>query len=214
MLDRLPDDNYTKRPGSNVYNFIKLAADQFEIGENAIQTMKNWLDIDQAEGTTLDRIGKDVGQSRDGLNDIEYRSKIKIRINSNLSSGDIPTLNALFKAIYGGKFVGIQEGWNHVIAEPASLVVNVTSDAGVIESDIINSVTAGGVNIHLATEADGGTIKLVGKSYGFDVPLPITEMFTTEEITGVAIGDNIGIKAIGYGFDVPFPICGEFYAEP
>lgn len=211
LLKRLPS-NYKKGPDTQTYKMLKLAADQFENGDKTITKIKNWRDIDQAKGVVLDRIGNDVGQAREGLNDELYRQKIKIKIRSNLSGGDIETLNDLFASIYGEHFKGIEEGWSHVIAEPASVVVEVSEFAGSVDKDIVKGITAGGVKIHLATEAKGDTISLVGKSYSYDVPLPITEMFSTEGVQGIKIGEPVNMKYIAYGFAVPFPICGEFYS--
>lgn len=211
MKNRLTD-NYKKDKGSNVSNMIELIGTQANENELSYALMKKYNDIDLATGPTLDAHGNNVGLKRGSKSDDEYRKLIKIRIIANLSNGDIPTINKVLKAFMGDDFKGIQEGWSHPIGDPASIVINVGSHAGVIDFEIIKEVKAGGVGIHLATQVNGEEISLIGYSYNYDIPLPITEMFATEEANGISIGEPLNMNGLIFGFDVPLPICGEFYA--
>lgn len=162
MLNRLPDA-YNKSEQSGIFKTIKLASDQLAAGEKTLETIQEWRDIDQAQGSTLTKIGKDVGQPREGLDDEQYRQKIKIKIRSNLSGGEIETLNSIALVLLSDRFDGIQEGWdlpeNHPIGPtPAMMLFTVKADGvnyGIPMAEI-DEISAGGVaaNWELLIEND------------------------------------------------------------
>jgi hypothetical protein len=151
LLDKLPDI-YNKNEGSNVYNLIKLAADHIEKGEQVLELINDWRDIDQAQGNVLEKIGKEVGQARRGLDDDAYRQRIKIKIRANLSGGEIETLNTICGLLIGERFEGIQEGWtlplDHPIGpKPAMMLLTLRADGinmGIPMAEI-GEISAGGV---------------------------------------------------------------------
>jgi len=91
MLWRLTDV-FRKDPESNVGKLMAIFADQLQKLEQTVQRVEQWRDIDQAKGTTLDRIGENVGQPRGVATDEIYRILIKSKIARNLSKGDINTI--------------------------------------------------------------------------------------------------------------------------
>lgn len=151
LMDKLPDV-YNKSEQSGIYKIIKLAADQIAQGEDTLRLIQEWRDIDKAEGRTLDKLGKDVGQVREGLDDEQYRQVIKIKIRSNLSGGEIETLNSIAVVLAGDRFDGIREGWtlptDHPMGQrPAMMLFTIVAD-GVnfgIPMAAIDSISAGGV---------------------------------------------------------------------
>lgn len=151
MLNRLPDV-YNKSENSNVYKIIKLAADQLAAGEDTLRIIHDWKDIDQAQGSILDKLGKDVGQPREGLDDEQYRQKIKIKIRANLSGGEIETLNSICLVLLRDRFDGIREGWtlptSHPIGPQPAMVLFTVKNDGVnfgIPMAEIDDISAGGV---------------------------------------------------------------------
>lgn len=91
FIDRLTS-NYDKTPGGNVYNLAQLTATMLQENEDVLDTMGNWLDVDQAEGTTLDMHGADIEQDRGQSPDEVYRVLIKSKILRLLSDGAINTI--------------------------------------------------------------------------------------------------------------------------
>lgn len=91
MLSRLTD-NYNKDENSNVAKVIKLIADELEELTESTKRVRDWRDIDQAEGATLDRLGYNVQQFRGLAGDDIYRVLIKSRIARNRSDGSINTI--------------------------------------------------------------------------------------------------------------------------
>jgi hypothetical protein len=91
MLRRLTDV-FRKDPESNVGKLMAIFAGQLQKLEQTVQRVEEWKDIDQAEGTTLDRIGENVGQPRGVAADEIFRILIKSKIARNLSKGDINTI--------------------------------------------------------------------------------------------------------------------------
>lgn len=209
MLELLP--NSTDKP--EMRKIISLAARTIEEAEQTLETISRWRDIDQSEGVALDRLGKDVGQARRGMADPGYRRNIKLRIRSNLSGGEIETLNSIFSLLMGDGFLGLDEGWNHDIEKPATLVLNVAKDAGeLIDRKTLKIIKAGGVGIQQATTLKGQTLRLVGSSYTYDIQVPITAMYQTAEREGVGANADAVIGESSYTTNVYIPICGAFYA--
>lgn len=151
MIERLPDA-YNKNEGSNIYKMVKLAADQLQDGEDTLQLIHDWRDVDQAQGAALDKLGKDVGEPRQGLDDEAYRKRVKIKIRANLSGGEIETLNGICIVLLGERFDGIQEGWalsnDHPIGpKPAMMLFTLKAD-GVnygIPMALIDDISGGGI---------------------------------------------------------------------
>lgn len=153
LLDRLPG-HLNKEEGSNIYKVFKLLTYPLEQGNETLQTIQNWRDIDQAEGIALDKIGKDVGQPRGGYDDIEYRKRIKIKIRSNLSGGEIETLNSIATVMMGDRFQKVQEGWtlseSHPFKNQSAMLLVVAKANGVdygIPFAEIDGVKGGGISL-------------------------------------------------------------------
>lgn len=110
MISKLTD-LFVKNEDSNIGKIIRLISDELEQVQTALETTEEWRDIDKAEGTTLDLIGENVGQPRDNVADEEFRLLIKTKIFSNLSAGDIDSVNQILRIYLGNNFVSVQEGW-------------------------------------------------------------------------------------------------------
>lgn len=91
VIKRLTDV-FAKSPDSNIGKLIGIMTEQLQELEQTFERVRAWRDIDQAEGTTLDRIGSNVGQPRGVATDQVYRILIKSKIARNLSTGDINTI--------------------------------------------------------------------------------------------------------------------------
>ncbi|WP_284641178.1 hypothetical protein [Paenibacillus silviterrae] len=91
VLRRLTDV-FSKNPNSNIGKLLTIMADQIRELTETQNRIRDWRDIDQAQGTTLDRIGQNVGQPRGVATDEVYRILIKSKIARNLSTGDINTI--------------------------------------------------------------------------------------------------------------------------
>lgn len=91
LLEKLPS-NYYKETDGNLANLLSVVLEEIneiEQAQNKVITNKK---INEATGYSLDRIGKNVGQTRGGLDDESYRILIKAKIRANLSAGDINSL--------------------------------------------------------------------------------------------------------------------------
>ena len=91
MLDRLTD-NYTKNPNSRIGKLLLLFSEQLQELEETFNRIDAWRSIDEAEGATLDRIGRVVLQPRGAAKDEVYRILLKSKIARNLSTADINTV--------------------------------------------------------------------------------------------------------------------------
>lgn len=91
LINRLTD-NYNKNPQSNVYKTMQLVAVHAQENEDAYNAIQDWLDIDNAQGTTLDIRGKNFQQPRGQATDDIYRLMIKAKIKRNLSHATIDNI--------------------------------------------------------------------------------------------------------------------------
>ena len=113
QIVRLPD-SYAKSADSVIYRLLHLdAADRDEMRE-ALDRIRAWRSLDDAEGAALDLIGRDLDQTRGGMSDIEYRRRLRLRVATILSSGEIERFNEILDAFMGRAFIGLREGWTDV----------------------------------------------------------------------------------------------------
>lgn len=88
-------------PETNIGRLFKLVADGYEdIYENA-ELVKLWDDLDNAEGSVLDRHGANFGVSRGGASDDLYRIFIQVKMIAQLSGGDDASVLAAAAELLG-----------------------------------------------------------------------------------------------------------------
>lgn len=85
-------DVFSRNPDSNIGKLCQIMSAQFAKLHEANERIRLWRDVDQAEGTTLDLTGENVGQARGAATDEVYRIMIKSKVARNLSTSDINTI--------------------------------------------------------------------------------------------------------------------------
>lgn len=119
-------DVLTKNPSSNIGKLLAILADQLRQLEETHDRIRAWRDIDEAKGTTLDKIGTIVNQPRGVATDEVYRILIKSKIARNLSTGDINTIIQVLSVALNTdpSEIQIKEAWSDPVEpEPAALSV-------------------------------------------------------------------------------------------
>lgn len=91
MLKRFAD-TYNKSPDSNLGKLISILHGELATLDDTFTHIREWRSIDNAQGTTLDRIGTNVVQPRGAATDEVYRVLLKSKIARNLSKTDINTI--------------------------------------------------------------------------------------------------------------------------
>lgn len=91
MLRRFTDV-FNKNPSSNIGKLIGILYGQLKEVGDTLETVREWRDIDNAKGTTLDMIGHNIVQPRGAATDEIYRVLLKSKIARNLSQTDINTI--------------------------------------------------------------------------------------------------------------------------
>ena len=122
-------DNYRKDEGSNNFKFLDLShREQKEILQS-LRLIEAWRDMDNAEGFTLDKIGKNVLELRSGRSDKDYRKAIKIKIRGNLSAGLVEDLNAISQILFEDNFKSVSETWHQADYnfEPGGVAIHLHS---------------------------------------------------------------------------------------
>lgn len=142
---RLPE-RFRKPNNLDLYYVLYGGYGELEKGFASINDSRN---IDKAQGETLDKLGANVGQFRNGEDDDFYRLLIKTRIIANLSIGDAPTINRVMSALIKEVYLGLEEVWwnkDHLF-EPAAIKLHLGPIAKRIPYEIINRVKAAGVRV-------------------------------------------------------------------
>ena len=122
-------DNYKKDNESNNWKLLDLShQEQKEIMRN-LRLIEAWRDVDNAEGFTLDKMGKNFLELREGRSDPEYRKAIKIKIRGNLSAGLVEDFNVIAGILFEDNYEGISETWNDPLFdyEPAGVSLSVSN---------------------------------------------------------------------------------------
>lgn len=119
---------------TNIGKLFSLFAGGLElIGENA-QRVRDWDNIENAQGATLDRYGANCGVKRFSQSDELYRLAIKVKVLSQLSGGDADTMiraasdllgldeaDLTYKEYFPAK-IGIHFDWNQLSDERKELI--------------------------------------------------------------------------------------------
>lgn len=142
---RLPE-RFRKQTNKDLYYVLYGDFDEVEQGFLDVKDSRN---IDNAIGKTLDRMGANVGQFRQGEDDDLYRQLIKVRIIANMSIGDIPTINLVMSTLVKDIYLGLQEVWSNGIYdnEPAAIILGLTMDFSKFPYEVVQAIKAAGVRI-------------------------------------------------------------------
>lgn len=142
--------------------------DELQLIENMFWEVISSKLLDQAGTDQLDKIGRIVGEPRNGLGNVAYRLRIRVRILINSSYGQAPQIITIIKKITAARFRHYRYGIaayrvdfsepleSAIVAEQLPLILEEISPAGVGFA-VTYPITAVGV---------GG-----GASYGWGVDL-------------------------------------------
>lgn len=100
MLDKLTSA-YNAKPYSFIGKLFSIFAGMLEQLLVTLDVIELWKDIDQASGSTLDRLGANFGVKRQGMNDVFFRIVIQTKVTALLSSGDINTIIEAVATLFG-----------------------------------------------------------------------------------------------------------------
>lgn len=145
-FNRLPER--FRKPNNEKLYYV-LYHDGFDDIYTGLESVRDSRNIDKAYGKSLDLLGANVGQFRNGEDDDFYRLLIKTRIIANLSIGDAPTINRVMSALIKEVYLGLEEVWwnkDHLF-EPAAIKLQLGPIAKRIPYEIINRVKAAGVRV-------------------------------------------------------------------
>lgn len=145
-FNRLPER--FRKPNNEKLYYV-LYHDGFDDIYTGLESVRDSRNIDKASGKSLDLLGANVGQFRNGEDDEFYRLLIKTRIIANLSIGDAPTINRVMSALIKEVYLGLEEVWwnrDHLF-EPAAIKLQLGPIAKRIPYEIINRVKAAGVRV-------------------------------------------------------------------
>jgi hypothetical protein len=142
LVKRLTD-NYKKNPESNIGKLLSIIDFELDRLKDTYKLIDSYRAIENATGITLDNIGKNVLQDRGGMDDITYRLFLKVKIRSNLSGGQIETINDIMTTVLGDNYLGLREVWGNSTYsnEPAAIeirFVNFFSDIAAQYADAEN----------------------------------------------------------------------------
>lgn len=100
MLDMLTSA-YNRDESGNIGKLLRLYADTLQEVQTTLEIIRSWHDIEQACGTTLDRIGLTYGVPRAASDDAYYRLRIKVKVSAQISGGTADTIIGVVAALLG-----------------------------------------------------------------------------------------------------------------
>jgi hypothetical protein len=195
-------DNYKKDEDSNNYKLLDLGHQEHKEIMKTLRLMEAWRDMDNAEGFTLDKIGKNVLELREGRDDYTYRKAIRIKIRGNLSAGLIEDLNIIAAILFEDNFVSISETWHQADYdyEPAAVALHVHNlplwrdNTAWQYLAFINEIMAGGVGLYTrqSFEFNVGTYHVAATSIWQSAYIICDEVPMLDEFTGYsAVGMSV-----------------------
>lgn len=109
-LEAFPDFDRLDAP---VFKAIYTARfNQWADRMDTLEEMRKALSIDNAYGYTLDLLGQGYNVLRPpGMEDGPFRDLIKMELLANRSGGDLETINAIGRYIFGDNYSGSKEAW-------------------------------------------------------------------------------------------------------
>lgn len=198
LVDRLTD-NYAKNPESNNSKFMQLAANTIQENEDTLFKIKDWRDMDQAQGKALDKIGGNVKQVRGQLPDETYRVLIKAKIKRTLSDGSIDTIIDFVSFILQIPVTDVEltELW----AEGKDAALHLNVPAGPINATGL-SLTQFGRLINLIVVAGVRAEVLFEGTFSF------SSNYSASETSTEGFADDAGTTGgtLGYAYDPEFDV--------
>lgn len=110
-------DHWDKNPGSNLYKLVDSLNAPLELISDDSIKVEQWREINQAEGTTLDLLGKDRQAPRTANDDALYRFLIYIRALLSRAQGTLPSIVNISATAFqtNARFIKIwQTGVRHI----------------------------------------------------------------------------------------------------
>ena len=144
-FNRLPER--FRKPNNKKLYYV-LYGYGFDEVEKALEGVEDSRDLKKASGKSLDYLGANVGQLRQGEDDDRYRLLIQTKIIANLSMGDIPTINKVMSVLYGEDYLGIKEGYLDnlfLYNEPASIKLYMSGDCPDIPYETLDRLRAAAI---------------------------------------------------------------------
>lgn len=216
-LFRKLTDAYTKNPDSNIGKLVVILSEQIDEVRGTLNKIEEWRDIDKAQGTTLDLIGENVGQTRGLATDEIMRILIRARVARNLSDG---TFNGIIKALAvtlntTSDRIKIKELYDDIDdPEPAAIAItglplDVLNNSGLSATQfglITQRVLPGGVRV--------AVIELAGTfSFASDPDHIVKGRSVSNFKSKIAGSGDLNphvLKAIGNGTGLPAPTSYTF----
>ncbi|TKI65551.1 DUF2612 domain-containing protein [Lysinibacillus mangiferihumi] len=188
-------DYFDKTPDSNISKLMSIFAAEAQEVKDTNDRIRQWRNIDDAEGVGLDLIGQNVNQPRGVANDEVYRILLKSKIARNLSDGTIDTIIQVLAIALSvePKMIKIKEKWNDPLEpEPAAIKVielplTKLNEAGLDPTNfvrIVQRTVAAGVKV--------GVIELTGTFEFGDITNSIDNNKGLGDINNEVIGGYYG----------------------
>lgn len=146
----------------NILALIGIYGEQIQDLEIEYFKLLDSLGIDTATDYSLDLIGKEVQESRQGRNDTDYRMAILTRIFLNTVSGTPEEVMSASKQITGATIVNYSEQY------PAGVVLEIVDAEYVSKAMTIKKILPAGVDLIFEKELDVDTaITYGGAAYSY-----------------------------------------------
>lgn len=141
IINLIPDSFLDgKSATANLYRIIQVFVEEFNKDITVANSIEALLDINNAAGLNLDRYGTDVGLTRDGRTDEQYRPIIFARVSNLIVGNDVDSISRFLAFFVDADDVEFNQGFDLALenARPRFFDVEVGKD---VAQSLIDSLT-------------------------------------------------------------------------
>ena len=149
---------------------VSAKTEQDQVLEDVFQDLENFRGIDTATGVQLDGLGDILGIERQGLNDEDYRARLKVKVVQNVSNGEPDRLINVYRFLLNATQIQYQEHYPAGVAMMANAPITPGMETLIYRE--IQKISPAGVRVDyigsydpddaFAFEGAGGPLDLAG----------------------------------------------------
>lgn len=170
---------------------VSAHSEQIQVLEDVFQSLNNFRDIENAIGIQLDRLGDILGIDREGLNDDDYRTRLKVKVIQNISNGEPDRLINVYSFLLGATQVQYQEHYPAGVALMANADV-ISGQESLIYREI-QKISPAGVRVDYIGSYDADDAFAFDGSNGVN-DIPGADGFG--DLTNASVGGMLGEQHI------------------
>lgn len=133
----------------NFKKLLRVLSGPFQELEIVFQQLKYLRAVDKGDGAQLDVVGSLLDLPRGGLDDVNYRQALRLRVIRNICQGDPNSIIEYARRVANATIVEYTEG-------EAAINIGHNGDVLALTVDVVKDVTPAGVGVTVEFITPGG----------------------------------------------------------